>query len=87
MVYLEDLDQEPAAVEDTPRYDGLWEAVSALPTERRVVVTLFYYENMSVEQIAKCLRVPQGTVKSRLSRARKQLKEMLCDKEGEYGQV
>ncbi len=86
VVYLDDLPQEPAAPEPT-RYDGLWEAVSALPWERRVVVTLFYYEDMSVEQIAKCLAVPAGTVKSRLSRARAQLKEMLQEQEGEYGTV
>lgn len=86
VVYLEDLPQEPAA-QDPPRYDGLWEAVSALPRSRRVVVTLFYYEDMPVEQIARCLGVPKGTVKSRLSRARKQLKEMLQGQEGEYGTV
>ena len=86
VVYLEELDQEPAAPKGV-RYDGLWEAVSALPPERRVAVTLFYYEDMTVEQIAKCLGVPQGTVKSRLSRARKQLKELLGEQEGEYGTV
>ena len=86
VVYLEDLDSEPAA-QAPPRYDSLREAVSALPPERPVVVTLFYYEDMSVEQIAKCLGVPQGTVKSRLSRARKQLKEALQEQEGEYGTV
>ena len=42
---------------------------------------------MGVEEIARCLGIPQGTVKSRLSRARKQLKEMLCDEEGSYGTV
>lgn len=86
VVYLEDLPEEPAAPE-APRQVGLWEAVCALPAERRVVVTLFYYEDMSVEQIAKCLGEPRGTVKSRLSRARKQLKEMLCDEEGSYGTI
>lgn len=86
VVYLEDMDVEPAARPST-RYEGLWEAVCALPPERRVVVTLFYYEGLTVEQIAKCLGVPRGTVKSRLSRARKQLKEMLCGEEGSYGTV
>ena len=86
VVYLEDLPQEPAAPEP-PQETGLWEAVCALPPERRVVVTLFYYEGLTVEQIAKCLGVPRGTVKSRLSRARKQLKEMLRDEEGSYGTV
>lgn len=88
VIYLEELEQEPAAPAGDPaRCGGLWEAVSALPPERRVVVTLFYYEDMSVEQIAKCLGVPKGTVKSRLSRARKQLKEMLQGQEGEYGTI
>ena len=84
-VPLEELSREPAAP-DLPQSGGLWEAVCTLPPERRAVVTLFYYEDMPVEQIAKCLGVPQGTVKSRLSRARKQLREMLCE-EGEYGTV
>lgn len=87
VVYLEDLDRKPSAAEAPSRYEGLWEAVCALPPERRVVVALFYYEDMGVEQIAKCLGVPQGTVKSRLSRARKQLKEMLCGEEGDYGTI
>ena len=86
VVYLEDLSEEPTAPE-APRYDGLWEAVCALPPDRRAAGVLFYYEDMSVEQIAKCLGVPKGTVKSRLSRARKQLKEMLCDEEGSYGTI
>ena len=86
VVYLDDLDREPAALE-TARHDGLREAVCALPAERRAVVALFYYEGLGVDEIARLLRVPRGTVKSRLSRARGQLKEMLQDQEGEYGTV
>lgn len=86
VVYLEDVDLEPAAPEPA-QTAGLWEAVCALPPERRAVVTLFYYEDMTVEEIAGVLHVPPGTVKSRLSRARKQLKDMLCGEEGSYGTV
>ncbi len=86
VVYLDDLPQEPAARE-TICHDGLWEAVCALPAERRTVVVLFYYEGLRVDEIARLLGAPQGTVKSRLSRARKQLKEMLCDEEGSYGTI
>ena len=86
VIYLEDVAPEPAAP-DSPQNGGLWEAVCALPPERRAVVVLFYYEYMQVDEIARALGVPEGTVKSRLSRARKQLKEMLCDKEGSYGTV
>ena len=86
VIYLEDVVPEPAAPDTSPN-GGLWEAVCALPPERRAAVVLFYYEDMPVDDIAKALGVPTGTVKSRLSRARKQLKEMLCDKEGNYGTV
>ena len=86
VVYLDDLPQEPAA-RSPVRHEGLWEAVCALPPDRRAVVTLFYYEDMTVDEIARALRVPRGTVKSRLSRARGQLKEMLQEQEGEYGTV
>lgn len=86
VVYLDDLPQEPAA--PTPaQYDGLWEAVCALPPDRRTAVTLFYYESMTVDEIARLLGVPQGTVKSRLARARAQLKEMLQEQEGDYEQI
>lgn len=86
VVYLDDLPQEPAAPERR-EYAGLWEAVCALPPDRRAVVALFYYEDLSVSEIAKLLRVPQGTVKSRLARARAQLKELLQSQEGEYGTI
>ena len=86
VVYLEDVTPEPAAP-GIPQSGGLWDAVRALPPERRAAVVLFYYEGMQIDEIAKALGVPRGTVKSRLSRARKQLKEMLCDKEGNYGTV
>ena len=86
VVYLDDLPQEPAARE-TICHDGLWEAVCALPAERRAAVVLFYYEGLRVDEIARLLGAPQGTVKSRLSRARAQLKEMLQGQEGEYGTV
>ena len=86
LVPLDGLAPEPAAPEPV-RYDGLWEAVCALPPERRAAVVLFYYEEMPVGQIAKCLGVPAGTVKSRLARARKQLKELLQGQEGGYGTI
>ena len=86
MVYLDDLPQELAAP-PAAQYDGLWEAVCALPPDRRTAVTLFYYESMTVDEIARLLGVPQGTVKSRLARARAQLKEMLQEQEGDYEQI
>ncbi len=52
-------------------------AVSELPLAFREVVVLHYFEGLEVADIAKILRVPVGTVKSRLARAREQLRRKL----------
>ncbi len=49
-------------------------AVAGLPEKYRIAVHLFYYEEMSVEQIAGILGEMESTVKSRLHRARQMLK-------------
>ncbi|MCI7491195.1 MAG: sigma-70 family RNA polymerase sigma factor [Lachnobacterium sp.] len=53
--------------------DDMWETVMELDEEFRGVVVLYYYEQFSVREIGKMLRVPEGTVKSRLARAREKL--------------
>lgn len=79
-VTVENLEDVAGAAEDK-WYDGLWDAVLALPEEQRAAVVLFYYEDLTLAQIAKVLGVAQGTVKSRLSRARGRLRELLREEE------
>lgn len=55
----------------------LWEAVRSLEEELRVVVTLFYIEDLALKDIALMLDMPEGTVKSRLYRAREKLVRFL----------
>ena len=55
----------------------LWDVVMQLETVHREVIMLYFYERFSIKEIGRILRVPEGTVKSRLSRAKKALKEML----------
>ncbi len=43
----------------------------------REVILLYFYEQMSLKEISKVLHIAEGTVKSRLSRGKKLLKEML----------
>ena len=76
VVYLEDMEQEPEAPSAEPPID-LWEAVLRLPEEQRLVILLYYYEDMPVEETARMLDIPQGTVKSRLSRGRDRLRHLL----------
>lgn len=51
--------------------------VEALPESHRLCVRLFYYEEISVEEIAEILDIPVGTVMSRLYYGRKRLKEQI----------
>ena len=60
--------------EDT--FDVL-DAVQTLPTPDRYAVYLYYYEGYGVKDIGKLLKEPEGTISSRLSRARKKLKTIL----------
>ena len=48
-------------------------ALEELPVQQRAVVVLRFYFDWSTEQVAKALGVPNGTVKSRLSRALERL--------------
>lgn len=58
----------------TPR---LKTAVLALPPAQRAVLALFYFEDLSVSEIAVALDVPTGTVKTRLMHARRALRAVL----------
>ena len=55
-----------------------WEACLArLPEMQRTVITLFYFEERNLKEVAAMLDLPEGTVKSHLHRARRALGDML----------
>ena len=54
-------------------------AVNRLPEKLKVVVLLFYMEDLQAAQIAEMMKIPIGTVLSRLHRAREILKKELED--------
>jgi RNA polymerase sigma-70 factor (ECF subfamily) len=57
----------------------LHERLSRLEPEWREVIVLRYFEDLSYEEIAEVLDVPLGTVKSRINRARRMLRELMED--------
>ena len=59
------------------RAEHLWTAIEALPEKLRLVVVLAGIEGHDMHEVSALLGVPEGTVKSRLFLARKQLKERL----------
>ena len=74
----EDLDDHADIAGDLgPKENPVLEAILNLPRDYKTVVYLYYYEGYTTAEIAKFLRCPQPTVRTRLARARKQLKTML----------
>jgi len=55
---------------------GITELIQRLKDESRVVLSLYYFEQLNISEISIILNIPKGTVKSRLHNARKELKEL-----------
>ncbi len=68
------------AVDEVDR-ERLAAALADLPEEFRLVVLMFYFEELSYQQIAEQLEIPVGTVMSRLSRGKVHLRRRLTDLE------
>jgi RNA polymerase sigma-70 factor, ECF subfamily len=64
----------PGDLEAATRGRRLERLVTRLPAAQRMAVTLYYYEDRSVEQAAAILRMPENTVKTHLARARAALR-------------
>ena len=54
-------------------------AIESLPVKIRQVVVLYYIEQFTVKEIKQILKIPEGTVKSRLSKGRELLKDYLTE--------
>lgn len=77
---LEDWDQATGVSggqEEALMLSALERAIHGLPPEQRDVILLVGAEGLSYEEAAEVLRVPVGTVRSRLSRARLALRELM----------
>ena len=77
------LDQVAAQTPEVELIDReeLTSALTELPGEFRLVVLMFYFEDLSYQQIAEQLNLPIGTVMSRLSRVKCRLRERLSPTE------
>lgn len=62
---------------DRSQDEELFQAVMALPSKYSIVIHLYYYEDYSIKEIAQQLKLNEGNVKVRLSRARQLLKKQL----------
>ncbi len=81
------LDIMPAqeeSIEQREEKAELMRAIQKLPAPFKETILLHYYQDMGISEIAQMLNLPEGTISSRLSRARKKLESLL--KEGETGE-
>ena len=97
MKQIIDIEEHQLDTRETPLTDlivkeengSLMQHLLNLPTKYRAVITLHYYQELSIREIAKLLEIKEGTVKSRLFKARRALNQILMKqnqsiKVGEY---
>jgi RNA polymerase sigma-70 factor (ECF subfamily) len=76
LVHIEDVNSDIETIQDFSNIE-ITSAINSLEEDLRVVTTLFYFEDIPQKEIAKLLDIPEGTVRSRLSRARSRLYDLL----------
>lgn len=77
IVSLEDTGDVSVQPQDVPDSFHIFDTLSRLPEKYRVVIHLFYYHDLSTEEIAKILCRSNHTVRSQLSRGRERLRKEL----------
>jgi RNA polymerase sigma factor (sigma-70 family) len=72
---------EPEAPAELRGIEDLRAGLNALPREQRATVALFYRDGLTVSEIADAMKIPIGTVKTRLFHARRLLRQFLSGDE------
>jgi RNA polymerase sigma-70 factor (ECF subfamily) len=77
-------DHAPTPHQEAERFERgsrLDRAIGKLPEYQRAIIVMYHVEMLSYEEIAATLKLPMGTVKSRLNRARLAMRELLCEEQ------
>ncbi|GKX27643.1 RNA polymerase sigma factor [Vallitalea longa] len=87
-IYNEYISNDEMSIEDIILSNELrlfiQDAANRLNSKMRIPLYMYYTADMSIKEIASALKIPQGTVKSRLFKARKELKDILELEAGNY---
>lgn len=81
MDYVDDRQQPEETITTIEEAQLVLQVMTKLPEHQREVVVLFYYQELSQQQIADILHIPVGTVKSRLSIGLRRLRDMINEME------
>jgi RNA polymerase sigma factor (sigma-70 family) len=77
----DEFDLEEASV-DADLFDALHAAIDALPPLQRTVLTMYHFDELSIDEIAGITEIPAGTIKSHLFRSRALLRKRMEAKMG-----
>ena len=72
--FPEDVQAEEKSDEVDDRVELIRKLINQLPAQQKAILTLFYLERQPIKEIANILKVPIGTIKSRIFYAREKLK-------------
>ena len=72
-----ELTPAPDQMDERLERQELMNAIRRLPADFRDVILLHYYQGYGISEMADMLKVPEGTISSRLSRGRKKLEDIL----------
>ena len=79
ITYIEDTQINNEVYEDKYKNLDLIKAMDELTSDLKITMWLFYFNDMSIEEISNTLRIPKGTVKSRLNRGREKLYNIMSE--------
>lgn len=85
IIYLENVQQKNLVHNDTHEELEFKNLIRNLNDELKEIVILYYFEDFSVKEISKIIKIPEGTVKTRLSRARKKLEDTILNENKKKG--
>lgn len=81
ITYIEDSQINNESYEDKYKNLDLIKAMNKLSSDLKITMWLFYFNDMSIEEISNTLKIPKGTVKSRLNRGREKLYNIMSEGE------
>ena len=76
-INLEDNIERINISDEKDDYSFVNDAIKRLDIKYREIIILYYYDELKIKDIARILKMPLGTIKTRLNRGRKKLNEIL----------
>lgn len=79
LIYIEDSQLSNEVYEDKYKDLDLVNAIESLSDDLKLTMWLFYFDDMSIEEISDVLKIAKGTVKSRLNRGREKIYNIMSE--------